>query len=129
MKTIRQTVTFRGATPHDVYEVILDPRKHSKLTRTRVKMSRRVGGKFTVGRDLAGKNLALVKDKKIVQAWRANNWATEHYSRATFAIARAKGGARLTFTQTGVPDGFRREISDGWKRYYWRPMRSLFKKS
>ena len=74
MKTIRQTATIRGATPHDVYETIMDSKRHSKLSQQRATVSRRVGGAFRVGHDLEGKQLALTKDKKIVQTWRANNW-------------------------------------------------------
>ena len=59
MKTIRQTATIRGATPHDLYETIMDSKLHSKLSRQRTTMSRRVGGAFKVGHDLEGKNLRL----------------------------------------------------------------------
>ena len=31
MKTIRQTATIRGATPHDLYETIMDSKKHTGL--------------------------------------------------------------------------------------------------
>jgi activator of HSP90 ATPase len=101
MKTIRQTATIRGATPH---------------------------GAFKVGRDLEGKHLALTKDRKIVQTWRANNWEKGHYSRATFRLAKAAGGTRVTFTQTGVPDDKYGEISKGWRDYYWAPLRKTFAK-
>ena len=38
-KTIRQSVTFK-ASPHDVYETIMDSKKHAKFTGSIVKMSR-----------------------------------------------------------------------------------------
>ena len=123
MKTIRQTATIRGATPHDIYETIMDPKKHTKLSRQPTTESRRVGGAFKVGHDLEGKNLKLTKDRRIVQTWRANNWPKGVYSKATFALAKAPGGTRITFTQTGVPSEFLKEITSGWKVYYWRPLR------
>jgi activator of HSP90 ATPase len=86
VKTIRQTATIRGATPH----------------------------------------VALTKDRKIVQTWRANNWPKGTYSKATFALTRAAGGTKVTFTQTGVPDEFYGEISEGWRRYYWDPLRKQY---
>ena len=94
MKTIRQTATIRGATPHDIYETIMDPKKHTKLSRQPTTVSRRVGGAFKVGHDLEGKNLKLTKDRRIVQTWRANNWPKGTYSKATFAFARAGRNAR-----------------------------------
>jgi activator of HSP90 ATPase len=60
--------------------------------------------------------------QRIVQTWRANNWPKGTYSKATFALARAAGGTRVTFTQTGVPDKFYAETSKGW-REYWSPLR------
>jgi activator of HSP90 ATPase len=126
MKTIRQTATIRGATAHDLYETIMDSKLHTKLSQQPTTVSRRVGGAFKVGHDLEGKNLKLTKDRRIVQTWRANNWLKGTYSKATFAFARASGGARVTFTQTGVPDQFYGEIAKGWRVYYWLPMRKQF---
>ena len=126
MKTIRQTATISGATPHDIYETIMDSRKHTKLSQQPTTVSRRVGGAFKVGHDLEGKNLKLTKDRRIVQTWRANNWPKGTYSKVTFALARAAGGTRVTFTQTGVPNEFYGEISKGWREYYWTPLRKQF---
>jgi activator of HSP90 ATPase len=128
MKTIRQTATIRGATPHDIYETIMDSRKHTELSGSRTTVSRRVGGAFKVGRDLQGHNLRLVKDRKIVQSWRANDWPKGHYSRATFSFARAKDGTRITFYQSAVPDRHYRSISAGWREYYWLPLKHRFAK-
>jgi activator of HSP90 ATPase len=126
MKTIRQTATIRGATPHDIYETIMDSKKHTKLSGSRTTVSRRVSGAFKVGRDLEGKNLKLIRDRKIVQSWRATDWPKGHYSRATFALARTKGGTRVTFFQSGVPDRHYRSINSGWREYYWEPLKKRF---
>jgi activator of HSP90 ATPase len=126
VKTIRQTATIRGATPHDIYETIMDSKKHTKLSRQPTTISRRVGGAFKVGHDLEGKNLRLAKDKTIVQSWRANNWDKGVYSKATFRFAKAPGGTRITFVQTGVPSDQYGEISKGWRDYYWNPLRQQF---
>lgn len=125
-RTINQTALIRGATPHDVYETLMDSRRHGALSGQKAKMSRRVGGTWNVGHDLEGKQLALAKDKKIAQTWRANNWPEGVYSKATFALAKAPGGTKITFTQTGVPSVFFKEISTGWRDYYWKPLRKQF---
>ncbi len=128
-RTIRQTALIRGATPHDVYETLMDSKRHGALSGQRAKMSRRVGGAWSVGHDLEGRQLALAKDKKITQTWRANNWPKGVYSKATFALAKAPGGTRISFTQTGVPSVFFKEISTGWRAYYWAPLRKTFAKA
>src|SRR5437899_9968306 len=99
MKTIRQQATIRGATPHDIYETIMDSKKHSKLSGSRTTVSRRDGGPFRVGHDLEGTNIALIKDRRIVQRSRETDWPKGLYSRAAFSLARADGGTRITFRQ------------------------------
>ena len=46
-KTIRQTVQF-GARPEDVYDALMDPKKHAKFTGAKATISRKVGGSFSV---------------------------------------------------------------------------------
>jgi activator of HSP90 ATPase len=124
-KSIRQSVTFKAG-PHAVYEALLDSRQHSKFTSSKVSMSRKVGGRFSVyDGGLSGTNLELVKDKKIVQSWRANDWPEGHYSKAAFALAKVAGGTRLTFTQSGVPLDHYEGIKQGWHDYYWKPMKAM----
>jgi len=42
LKNIRQSVTFR-VKPHEIYEVLMDANKHSKLTGSEVRIDRNVG--------------------------------------------------------------------------------------
>ncbi len=121
-RNIRQTMLFK-ASPHDVYELLMDSRKHSKLTGDKATISRRVGGRFTVGNYIEGVNLDLVPDQKIVQSWRGTDWPEGHFSRATFALTAVDGGTRLSFSQSGVPEDFYDAISQGWHDYYWTPMK------
>ena len=73
-KTIRQSVTFK-ASPHGVYETLMDSKKHSALTGSQVRISRNIGDKFSVyGGDIVGVNLELAPDHKIVQSWRYSDW-------------------------------------------------------
>jgi activator of HSP90 ATPase len=127
-KTIRQTATFK-ASPHEVYEALMDARKHSRFTGGDAKISRKVGGKFTIyGGEIEGNNLELEPDKKIVQTWRYSDWPEGHYSTATFALKDIDGATRLSFTQKDVPDDKYEEISQGWKDYYWKPMKEMLEK-
>jgi len=127
-KTIRQSVTFK-ASPHDVYEAIMDSKRHSEFTGAKVSISRKIGGKFSVyGGDIEGVNLELVPDQKIVQSWRYGDWPMGHYSKATFSLKKTPTGTRLTFTQTEVPGQFYNDISQGWRDYYWGPMKEMLEK-
>jgi len=128
MKTIRQSVTFK-ASPHEVYEALMDSKKHSEFTGSEVQMNRNVGSEFSVyGGDIHGINLDLVPNQKIVQSWRYSDWPESHYSKATFSLKEVPSGTRLTFSQTGVPEEFYDDISQGWHDYYWEPMKEMFEK-
>ena len=130
MKTIKQTVLFK-ATPHEVYEAVMNSKKHAQFTGSPAKISNKIGGSFsTYDGGLQGKNLQLSPGKKIVQLWRCemDGWPKEHYSTATFLLTKTKNGTKLAFTQTGVPDSCVKSISGGWKTYYWQPMKEILEK-
>ncbi len=128
-KNVKQSVTIK-ASPHDVYEALMDSKKHSKFTGGKASISRKVGGKFSVFDGYSeGTNLELEQDKKIVQSWRASDWPEGHYSRVTFALKEVAGGTRLSFTQTGVPQDQYEDIAQGWRDYYWSPMKEMLEKA
>ena len=121
-KTVDHTVKLEGS-PHRIYEMLMDSEQHSGFTGGEAKISREVGGEFTImGGGLGGKNLELVEDRKIVQSWRAGDWPEGHYSTATFLLEEEEGGTRLSFVQAGVPAESYKSINEGWRTYYWVPM-------
>jgi activator of HSP90 ATPase len=125
-KTIQQTATFR-ASPTDVYEMLMDSKKHASLSGEPAKISRKVGGSFTAwGAHISGFNLALKPGRKIVQAWRALDWWPDHYSIAIFDLKEIKAGTRLDFTQIGVPPHRYEGHCQGWMQTYWTPMKEIF---
>ncbi len=124
-KAIKQTVTIK-ATPHAIYEALMDEKKHAVFTGGEAKISRKTNGKFTIyGGDIEGKNLELVPDRKIVQSWRYSDWTEGHYSKAIFSLEPTEKGTRLTFTPTDVPDDKYEDIKQGWNDYYWAPMKEM----
>jgi uncharacterized protein YndB with AHSA1/START domain len=67
LTTIRQK-TLIPATPDEVYEAYVNPKKHSAFTGGRATCDPRVGGEFTAWDGyILGKNLKLEKGKRIVQ--------------------------------------------------------------
>ena len=125
-KNLVQSVTVR-ATPHDVFETLMDSRRHAKLIGASAKIGRKPGDAFNVwGGSIEGRTLELVKVKRIVQTWRSSDWPKVHYSNAVFDLAKTKDGTRLTLTQTGIPADRYTDIKQGWQDYYWDPMKELF---
>lgn len=126
-KNIKQSVTFR-ATPHEVYEALMDSARHSKFTGSKAKISREAGGKFTAYDGwVEGVNVELVPDKKIVQKWRGSDWPPGHYSVAKFELKKIGEKTELKFTQTGVPEDRLDMIDKGWVEHYWDKMKKILK--
>ena len=123
---IRHTVRF-AVPPGAIYRALMDSRQHRAFTGAPAKIEPKVGGRFTAwGPHLSGITVELVRDKRIVQAWRAENWPAGHYSIATFELRRAGDGTVLTFTQAGVPAKNVKGINVGWKTHYWQPLKKFF---
>ncbi len=127
-KTIRQSVKFK-VSPHEVYEALMNSKKHSKFTNSKATISREVGGRIsTYDGYVDGTNLKIIPDKKIVQKWRGSDWPEDHYSTATFEFKKIPEGTELKFTQTEVPEEQFKPISEGWIEHYWDKMKKMLEK-
>ena len=125
-KTLQQTIRFK-ASPREVYDMLMNSKKHRSLSGEPAKISQKVGGKFTAwGSHITGFNLALIPGKKIVQAWRATGWWPDHYSIATYDLEKDGDGTKLKFTQIGVPPNRYSGHYRGWIETYWTPMKEIF---
>lgn len=94
-RTIRQQVTFK-APPHEVYELLMDEKKHAAFSQSKTTVSRKVGGKVSSGDGyIEAVNLELVPDEKIVQQWRDTDWPEGHFSKATWTFTPIASGTRL----------------------------------
>ncbi len=134
MKEIHQSITL-PASPSEVYEVLLDEKKHSAFTGAEAKIHRVVGGEFTAYDGwISGKIIAVAHDKKIVQLWKGNDptWPKDHFSVVTFHLSPTKvgikEGTKLILAHENVPDELYEELKQGWKEHYWEKMKEYFKK-
>lgn len=124
---IEQTVHFE-ASPHEVYEALMDSALHTAFTNSPAEISREVGGAtMAYGGYISGANLELVPDRKIVQSWRAMDWPEDVFSVVTFLLTEQDGGTRLDFTHADVPDGTQDEFRQGWIDNYWEPLKAFLK--
>jgi len=123
-KSLRQTISFK-ATPHDIYEALMDSKKHTEFTEAKAVISRKLGGKFTAFDDWAsGTNVEMVQDKKIVQTWRGADWPEDHFSTITFALKQKGNETILDFTQTEIPEELYDDVKQGWIDWYWNKLKA-----
>ena len=118
------------AAPEAVYDAWLDSVGHSKMTGAKAKTSDKVGAAFIAWDGyINGKNIELVRGKRIVQSWRTSQFADgDADSTLTITLAPAKGGTALTLEHANVPDGeeHRGYENGGWEDNYFAPMKRYF---
>lgn len=124
-KAIHQEVTI-PASAKKVYEALTDAKRFSALSGgAPADIEAKAGGAFSLfGGQIAGRNIDLVPAKRVVQAWRAGNWAEGVYSIARFELQEEGGATRIVFDQTGFPDEARPHLEGGWSKMYWEPLKA-----
>jgi len=125
-KTLKQKVVFKNAKTKDVYDAYMNAKKHSIVTGAPAKISNKEGTDYSAHNDyIKGKNLRLMKDKLIVQTWRASSWKDSDMD-STFIIHLEQKGKDtvLEMIHANVPDGEADSLFKGWTNHYWGPMKS-----
>ena len=120
VRTIKQKVVI-PASPKEVYEAYVDPKKHSKFTGTKATGKAVVGGKFTAWDGyISGKYLELDDGKRVVQEWISTDFPEgAEPSKLELCFKAVPGGTELTMVQSNVPEEMADETADGWVEWYW----------
>lgn len=124
--SIHQEITL-GASPALVYQALTEAKQFSAMSGgAPAEIEARAGGAFSVfGGHVAGRTLELEPGRRVVQAWRARDWAPGVYSVCRFELNSSGQGTRLVFDQTGVPAGAKEHLEGGWHKMYWEPLNQL----
>ncbi len=128
--TIRQKVLIPSVRPEEVYNALIDAKKHSAFTGSKATCNPKPGGRFTAWDNyISGKNLELVKGKKIVQEWKTSEWPEDYPSSILeFTLTRKKDGTELRMVHSKVPASQMEKYSEGWYSSYWEPLKEYFRK-
>ena len=121
-----------------VYATLLDPHQFDRvvefsgvmqamqLQSAASRIEAHPGGAFALfGGFITGRQLELVRNQRIVQAWRAADWAAGVYSVARFELQAHGAGCRIVFEHTGFPEDDAKSLAEGWQSNYWEPMRKV----
>jgi len=89
-------------------------------------ISKEVGGAVSMfGGDIRARNVELVKDRRVVQAWRSQAWPEGVYSIVRFELQPQGKGTKLSFDQAGHPEDAQKMLESGWHKMYWEPMNAM----
>jgi uncharacterized protein YndB with AHSA1/START domain len=127
--TIKQKVII-PASPKEVYEAYVDPKKHSKFTGSKATGKAVVGGKFTAWDGyIFGKYLELDDGKRVVQEWSSTDFPAEYGpSKLELCFNKVPEGTELVMVHSSVPEEQAQDTSEGWVEWYWDPLKEYFSK-
>ena len=132
---IHQEVVFKAPRKR-VYDALTDATQFEKVVQFSnavktgmvppgkpAEISRDAGGAFALfGGYISGRQLELVPNERIVQAWRTGSWPAGAYSIAKFALTDQDSNTKLMFDHTGFPAGTAQHLAEGWHVNYWEPL-------
>lgn len=112
------------APPKRVYEALTEEAQFSAVTGgAPARISAEEGGTFSCfGDRVVGRQVELVPNRRIVQAWRASNWDEGIYSVVRFELREDGDRTKLVFDQSGFPLDEKEHLEGGWKTMYWEPL-------
>jgi activator of HSP90 ATPase len=114
--------------PERFFEAILDAKHFIEFSGAPATIDANPGGAFSMfGGLIQGRNIELVRNQRIVQAWRPASWDPGVYSAVHFELKPGAAGTILTFNHTGFPSGLYDHLDWGWKNHYWNPLRKYFR--
>lgn len=119
--------TIIPASPDEIYHAWLDSAIHAAMTGGGAEVSDQVGGLFEAWDGyISGTNLELEPGRRILQAWRTVEFASdEEDSRLEVLLEPAEGGTKLTLRHSQLPP-HGEQYEQGWIDSYFEPMKAYF---
>jgi activator of HSP90 ATPase len=126
-KIIRKV--YKISTPiEQVWKALVDPEIIDKWGGGPSKMDEKVGTEFRLwDGDIHGKNVEVVKEKKLVQEWFSGDWPEP--STVKFTLKSENSKTILELQHTDVPDDEVDDIDQGWDDYYLGPLKEMLEKN
>jgi len=126
-KAIHQEEDFQ-ASPQRIYEALLDAKQFQAFSGGRAaEIRREAGGTFSLfAGHIVGRNLELLPNRRIVQAWRVAPWPEGIYSIARFELRAQGPGTKVILDHTGFPPDLAEHLASGWQENYWQALRKYF---
>jgi activator of HSP90 ATPase len=122
---LHQEVEFK-ATPQRIYEILLDSKQFAAFTGMPAQIDPAAGGAFSMfGGLIVGRNVELVSNQRIVQAWRPASWEPGVFSVVRFELKAQGTQTTIILDHTGFPQGHYASLNSGWPERYWDPLKKF----
>jgi activator of HSP90 ATPase len=128
LTSLHQETVF-NTSPHRIYELLLNSKQFADFTGMKARIDPKVGGAFSMfGGMIVGRNVELIPDQRIVQAWRPTHWDAGLYSIVKFELTPQGSDTMVVLDHTGFPAGEFNNLNPGWKWRYWDPIKKYLAK-
>jgi activator of HSP90 ATPase len=130
-EAIHQEPVFKASAKR-IYDALTDAQQFQKVTMLSVDakgtdfatkpavIGRELGSAFSLyGGYITGRQIELVTNERLVQAWRAGGWPVGVYSIARFELVADGADTKIVFDHAGFPQGAAEHLAAGWKSHYW----------
>jgi activator of HSP90 ATPase len=126
-KTIKKL--YEISAPIDqVWKALVDPKIINEWGGGPSSMDEKIGTKFQLwGGDIHGKNIEVVKEKKLVQEWFSGDWPNPSIVKFTLQTKNYK--TILELEHISVPEEDADDIEQGWDTYYLGPIKKMLEKT
>jgi activator of HSP90 ATPase len=121
--SLHQEIDYKSS-PQRIYEVLLSSKDFTAFSGYPADIDPKIGGAFSMfGGLVVGRNVELLANQRIVQAWRlSQEFAEGVYSLVKFELKPQSSGTKIILDHTGFPEGHFDHLDIGWHSHYWDPL-------
>ena len=125
-RTSLQEEIHLKSNPQRIYAILLDAKQFAAFTGAPAEIDPKAGGPFSLfAGQIVGRNVELVSNERIVQAWRPAHWTPGVWSLVTFALKPEASGTIVSLDHKGFPVGDFDHLEWGWHAHYWEPLKKF----
>jgi activator of HSP90 ATPase len=125
---LKLSVTI-SAKPEEIYEALLDSKKHSEMTGSEAKVKATIDGAFSAWDGyIEGTTIEMEPHRRIVQKWRTTDFPSgSPDSIVEILLESVEKGTKIVLIHTEIPEGQKEDYRQGWKDFYFDPMKDYFR--
>ena len=129
MKTIEQTYVVKA--PIDqVWEALTNSKVIEEWTGSSAEFDPNINGEFKLwGGDIHGFNTKVSEPTVLEEDWYSNDEEDPHHCyKVRFTLSEVSGQTTIKLIHADVPDNKFKDYADGWRDYYFNPLKDLLEK-
>jgi activator of HSP90 ATPase len=125
-RTSLQEEIHLKSSPQRIYSILLDAKQFAAFTGQPAEIDPKPGGAFSLfAGQIVGRNVELVSNQRIVQAWRPSHWTPGIWSLVSFELKPQGSGTLVSLDHKGFPMGDFDHLEWGWHAHYREPLKKF----